>query len=146
MTNLSIRPIGGQQQAASLARQIGQFAGSRKGAAFAAAILLAGGGFAYVQESQKQQRRARQRWVSSDIAKQCHSMFNPSLLPLCLIRARSLRLYPSTNPAFAGIVSLMTAVPREPKRSGAHQLLCRTWSSSSCPLLARGSWCCLPSP
>ncbi|DBA67674.1 TPA: hypothetical protein ACH3X2_001266 [Trebouxia sp. C0005] len=60
MTTLLIPP-GGKQQAAGLARQLGQLASSRKGAAFAAAIVLAGGGFAYVQELQKQQKRARQR-------------------------------------------------------------------------------------
>ncbi len=61
MTLLSIIPAGGKQQAASLARQLGHFAGSRRGAALAAAVLLAGGGLAYVQEINKQQKKARQR-------------------------------------------------------------------------------------
>ncbi len=60
MTTLLIPP-GSKQQAAGFARQLGQLASSRKGAAFAAAVVLAGGGFAYLQELQKQQQRARQR-------------------------------------------------------------------------------------
>lgn len=58
MTVLSMQPARGKQQAGALAKQIAQYAGSRKGAAAAAVILLAGGGYAYIQE-QKQKTRQR---------------------------------------------------------------------------------------
>lgn len=58
MTVLSIQPARGKQQAATLAKQITQYASSGKGAAAAAVILLAGGGYAYIQE-QKQKTRQR---------------------------------------------------------------------------------------
>ena len=63
MVVLSIQPARGKQQAATLAKQIAQFAGSRRGAAAAAVILLAGGGYAYIQEQkQKARPRYRQCW------------------------------------------------------------------------------------
>ena len=55
------KPAGGQQQAIALARQFGHFATSRRGAALAAAVVLAGGGVAYLQQLQSQQKRARER-------------------------------------------------------------------------------------
>lgn len=61
MTVLSIQPARGKQQAATLAKQLAQFAGSRRGAAAAAVVLLAGGGYAYIQE---QKQKARQRCAS----------------------------------------------------------------------------------
>lgn len=46
----------------------------------------------------------------------------------------------------AETASLMEATLEAQERSEARQLPCRTWSSFCCPLLARGSWCCLPCP
>ena len=61
MKALAIQPAGGKQQAATLVKQLGLFVGSKRGAALAAAVLLAGGSFAYIQEVKQQQGRARQR-------------------------------------------------------------------------------------
>ena len=63
MNTLSKQPILGKQQATRLTRQLQQFATSRRGAAVGAAILLAGGGYAYIQQLQAQQKKARERYV-----------------------------------------------------------------------------------
>ena len=65
MNTLSKQPVLGKQQAARLTRQLQQFAVSRRGAAFGAALLLAGGGYAYIQQLQAQQKKARERYVDS---------------------------------------------------------------------------------
>ena len=46
----------------------------------------------------------------------------------------------------AETASLMEAILEAQERAEARQLLCRTWSSFCCPLLARGFWCCSPCP
>ena len=46
----------------------------------------------------------------------------------------------------AETASLMEATLKAQERGEARQLPCRTWSSFCCPLLAKGSWCCLPCP
>lgn len=65
MNTLSKQPVLGKQQAARLTRQLQQFAISRRGVAFGAALLLAGGGYAYIQQLQAQQKEARERYVDS---------------------------------------------------------------------------------
>lgn len=61
MNTLSKKPALGKQQAARLFRQLQQLVASRRGAVIGA-VLLAGGGYVYVQQLQAQQK-LRQRYV-----------------------------------------------------------------------------------
>lgn len=63
MNSLPKQSVLGKQQAERLARQLKQFAVSRRGAAVGAACLLVGGGYAYIQQLQAQQQKARGRYV-----------------------------------------------------------------------------------
>lgn len=143
MNTLSKQPAPGKQQAAKITRQLQQLVVSRRGVAVGA-VLLAGGGYVYIQQLQAQQR-AHLRYAESTL----HQIDGDSLVlgyrqctAQALRRVEGLLHFCSVSFALcAG--SPMMGCRGSQTRSAAHQLHFKVWSNTCCPWPASVYWSCL---
>ena len=146
MNTLSKQPARAKQQAARLTRHLQQFAISRRGAAVGAALLLAGGGYAYIQQLQAQQKKARERYV--DMIMRRHDAELSPNVPANVLQIVNAFFWRSSCTdlccVYAG--SLMEDLTKWQTRSVARQLHSKVLSSTCCLWLASASWSCLFSP
>lgn len=152
MNTLSKQPVQAKQQATRLTRQLQQFAISRRGAAVGAAILLAGGGYAYIQQLQTKQKKARERYVEDRRSFHRH---DAEIYPNAKAQVLQYdeRVLQSSSPDLCSpdlccvcAGRLMEDRTKSQTRSAARQLHFKVWSSTCCPWLASASWSCLLSP